>query len=309
MGLIGKGLGTVTGKIVDIESAGIFTSPLNKLWRAKILLNRATSPMPKGEARAVGKVNDITNQHYAREGSLSLAQTKDKWTNQKRMSIVTGTDLRFPVDHTAFNTKSEDLITSDLLQNQVIILNYNVSTYQAIRLQNRPTEIQVEPKSNWVAVRSMGRNNPFMMYTGGEDTITLDISWFANDPANRKEVVTKCRLLESWSKANGYTAAPPTLKLKWGTSGIFDNDIFILESAAYTLHNMQSATRSERYKHDDWGSRNIAMEDVINIGLTPQCATQTLVFKRVTPNNRTHNEIVSLEELKKTKGILVEGNQ
>ena len=306
MGLIGKGLGTVTGKIVDIESAGVFTSPLNKLWRAKILLNRATSPMPKGEARVISKVNDIQNQHYARESSLSLAQAKDPWTCRKRASMTTGVDINFPVDHTEFNTKTEELITSDILQNQIIIFNYNVSPYQAIRLQNRPDSIDVNPQSNWVAVKSMGRNNPFMMYTGGEDTISLEISWFANDAQNRQEVVTKCRLLESWTRADGYVASPPVLKIKWGTSGLFDNDTFILESAPYRLYNMQSAARASRYQHNEWGSRNLAIgEEAVNLGLVPQCATQTLTFKRVTAENRTHAQIVSVEELQKTKGILI----
>ena len=41
--------GGVVEKYNDLtrDSAGVLTGPLNKLWRTKILLNRATSPMPK----------------------------------------------------------------------------------------------------------------------------------------------------------------------------------------------------------------------------------------------------------------------
>ena len=50
--IIGKAVGAVASVVTELEQGRIFTSPLNKLWRAKILLNRATSPMPKDEAKS-----------------------------------------------------------------------------------------------------------------------------------------------------------------------------------------------------------------------------------------------------------------
>lgn len=116
-----------------------------------------------------------------------------------------------------------------------------------------------------------------MVYTGGEDTISFDVSWYSSDPNNREDILTKCRLLESWSKANGYRQSPPTLKISWGSSGIFDNDLFILYSASYRLNNFQDRYNSNFYnvKGDFINSINKS----INLGLLPSLATQTLVFK------------------------------
>ena len=134
------------------------------------------------------------------------------------------------------------------------------------------------------------------MYTGGEDTIQFDICWYCNDPNNRGEVVTKCRLLESWSKANGYMAAPPVLQLLWGQSNIYQDDFFILESASYKLSHFQNMAR----RVDKNGQA-----DYLNLGLYPNQATQTLVFKRVSSVNRTWENIVSIADLKKTQGITI----
>ena len=51
--LIGKPLGKVAQEVVDLEQGRIFQSPLNKVWRALILINRATSPMAKAEPNKI----------------------------------------------------------------------------------------------------------------------------------------------------------------------------------------------------------------------------------------------------------------
>lgn len=62
----------------------------------------------------------------------------------------------------------------------------------------------------------MGRNVPMYHFTGAEDIIQFNVSWYCNDPENPEEVINKCRLLEAWSKSNGYQAAPPIVKIEWG---------------------------------------------------------------------------------------------
>lgn len=305
--IIGKGVGKIASKVGEIQSAGIFTSPLNKLWRAKILLNRELSPMQKDGERKKAKEYDAKNKHYAKEGSLSKAQSEDSWTFMKKnVYLKGGSDPsdRVGIDYTAFNVSQNSF---PKINNQITIVNRHTSPPTVLTIQNRPNELRVEPKANWVAVSSMGRNNPFMMYTGGEDTISFDISWFATDSKNRDEVITKCRLLESFSRANGYASAPPTLQIIWGTSGLFDNDLFILESAAYTLTHFQNASRGPGFQHTDMGEREIMSNYIepIDLKLYPNCATQTLVFKRVSAYNRTHVDIIPMEALQRTKGISV----
>lgn len=250
-------------------------------WRDLILVNRATRINISNPAKV--PVERPVPQDYTKKNSLDAAE------------------VYVSSDYTKNNTsriEAKSRYSSNTTHNQIIIINTNVSPVMSIALQNRPSSMQVNPMSYWVSVKSMGRNNPFMMYTGGEDSIQLEVSWFVNDPNNRSEVLTKCRLLESWSRADGYMASPPTLKISWGSSGIFDNDLFILESAPYELSNFQSFSGEVKS-----GSSNLSIRE---IGLLPQCATQTLTFKRVTPGNRTHADIVSMADLEKTNGIKIE---
>ena len=264
---VGESAGEMFGAITEFQTtmSDYTQGPLNKGWRAMILVNRAkfgNIPDPPKKTTQYPPTQDFTQE------GQEIYQDKSKYEAKKH--------------------------------NSIIIVNTNVSPVVSVVLQNRPSSIQVNPTTFWTSVKSMGRNNPFMMYTGGEDSIQLEVSWYVDDPHHRDEVLNKVRLLESWSKADGYNAAPPTLKISWGESGIFDNDIFILESAPYVLSNFQSYQR--QYQRGKSHSR-----PTTNIGLLPQCATQTLTFKRVTANNRTHAEIVPMEYLETTNGIKIGG--
>lgn len=295
---------------------GVSLMGLNKLWRSKLLINRATSNKEKdGKAfKDLQKVNDTVNLHTTR--TESTAQMKSPSMGDGNNPVT----LRRQVQRGGLNTREEvkkeeykgrtvgENMTSlnekkqkahvSQSGNSIIIVSPFTSPYQALELQCRPDEIQVTPQSTWAAVSSMGRNNPFRMYTGGEDTIQFDICWYCNDPNNRGEVVTKCRLLESWSKANGYMAAPPVLQLLWGQSNIYKDDFFILESASYKLSHFQNMAKRDV-------EPNSGQEAFINLGLYPNQATQTLVFKRVSSVNRTWENIVPIADLKKTQGIAI----
>lgn len=48
--LIGKPVGKVAQEVVELEQGRIFQSPINKVWRSLILINRKTSPMAKAES-------------------------------------------------------------------------------------------------------------------------------------------------------------------------------------------------------------------------------------------------------------------
>lgn len=317
--IIGKTVGAVAHVVSGLEQGRIFTSPLNKIWRAKILINRASSPMPKAQSRGLnalniansnnGKVNDLLNQHYAREDSYSTAQRNSPWV-LGRKQVLSGTDKDSVVTSNDLTSSNREMLANRVnalrtIDNQIWIINKYTNPPTILTIQNRPNELQITPQSYWVAVKSMGRNNPFMMYTGGEDTISFDISWYASDPNNRKEVITKCNLLKSWTKADGYLSSPPVLNILWGTSGLFDNDEFILESAPFILTHFQNGAIFERPKNFDDGIRDPwwYSKSAENLHLYPNCATQTLTFKRVSATNQRRVEIVSLEDLAVTRGI------
>lgn len=310
--LIGKPVGKVAQEVTELEQGRIFQSPLNKVWRALILINRANSPMAKAEPDKLGKVYDDQNAHVAREGSYSLAQTQSEWYQNiieaKTAGITPDEVLKAnSVDYTLANK-----FTSELIKNDIVIANLNVSPAISLVIQNRPDRLKVEPAATWAAVRSMGRNNPFYFYTGGEDTITFDISWYSVDADHRDDVVNKCRLLESWTRANGYSASPPTLRIQWGNSGLFEDDLFILAAAPYELTHFQNASRMmSRYDNDpDTGQRiTNTVSQPYNLKLLPNCATQTLTFKRVTKNNRTWEEIIPASKLQYTPGVIIDGGE
>lgn len=305
---------------------GFSLMPLNKLWRTKLFINRAKSlkdkagsPLAEGgwvpslfslKASAKGDPAQGVTTKTNPIGEVSGNTQKRRDIGRKALGLtvinpsnVIETEPEFPT-YKDSKLRSNELTLQERRQqlgqhsNHIIIVSPFTSPYKAIQLQCRPNEIQVTPQSTWAAVSSMGRNNPFRMYTGGEDTIQFDICWYCNDPNNRGEVVTKCRLLESWSKANGYVSAPPVLQLLWGASNIYKDDFFILESASYKLTHFQDlALKIGNPELNEVGS------SYLNLGLYPNYATQTLVFKRVSSVNRTWDQIVSLDDLKKTQGI------
>ena len=309
--LIGKPVGKVAQEITELEQGRIFQSPLNKVWRALILINRATSPMDKAEPNKLGKVYDAQNAHVAREGSYSLAQTQSEWYQNIIAAKTAGINPDEVLKAKSVDYTIANKFTSELIKNDIVIANLNVSPAISLVIQNRPDRLRVEPAATWAAVKSMGRNNPFYFYTGGEDTITFDISWYSVDADHRDDVVNKCRLLESWA-ADGYSASPPTLRIQWGNSGLFEDDLFILAAAPYELTHFQNASRMmRRYDNDpDTGQRiTNTVSQPYNLKLLPNCATQTLIFKRVTKNNRTWEEIIPASKLQYTPGVIINGGE
>lgn len=142
----------------------------------------------------------------------------------------------------------------------------DVENQQYLRIQNVPLEFDYSPESTFAAINTIGRNNPFYHYTGSEDTLTFDISWYANE-ASRTDVIRSCRWLESYTKNDGYTDEPHRIKLAFGE--LFTNDLWLITAAPYKL-SLFSKPNS----------------------MMPTLAYQTLTLKRVVETNRTKEEIL-----------------
>lgn len=299
---------------LTLDGSSVLTSELNKLWRAKILLNRLTSDLPK-DTPVKGK-SSIPNYGESPYSNNPLIRNPKVNQEEKQIARNSGSFLlanrRFLIEHNKPN-KNEYLLGTNPVslkepldqhnrsKNKIIIFNLSGrGKYQRIILQNRPSQLDFRGETSWAAIKSMGRNTPMYHYTGSEDTVQFNISWFCNDPNNYEEVIAKCRLLESWSKSDGYAAGPPVLRIDWGGeegSGLFKDTTFILHSATYTLMNFQSG-------HLDRRPDTIkTVNDLKDTKLYPMAATQELVFKRVSSHNLTHADIVSESTLSKTKGI------
>lgn len=117
--------------------------------------------------------------HVARKGSFSLAQAQDPWTQNRIAAETAGVSPEQILKAKSIDYTVANKLTSELIKNDIVIANLNVSPAVSLVIQNRPDRLRVEPNATWAAVKSMGRNNPFYFYTGGEDTITFDISWYS----------------------------------------------------------------------------------------------------------------------------------
>lgn len=273
--IISEQLGKVNKELLNLTQDGssVMTSPVNKLWRAAILLHRATH-LPHAKKSKV----DPAKGHNTTVNE-KLRQSKEE--AQKSKVITFSTE---PYDNLVKEKKTGQG------SNQIILYNLTSKPYEYIVIQNRPNRLEFKGETSWAAIKSMGRNTPMYHFTGAEDVIQFNISWFCDDPEHLDEVVNKCRFLEAWTKANGYQASPPVIQIQWGNSEIFKDQFYILTSATYTLENFNDFIRVGNRKGADGQ-------------LLPSTATQELIFKRVSATNLSWNDILPESKMKYTRGL------
>lgn len=295
----GKVLGKVSSKVSSLTSDPVLGKIVSQGWRNALFLARALSNKPKNNAigpdPAMGKVATLPMSSIPSPKDLIADFEKKYPKGISKISIneyVYEEHSKKKVDRELFDLKAN---AANNPGNSVIIYNTTVSPYQYIILQNRPPEITSQGQTSWAEIKSMGRNLPMYHYLGGQDEIHINLSWFCNDPNNPDEVLVKCRLLESWTKSNGYQSGPPVLRIQWGSSELFKDQWFILTSATYTLGNFRSVVRDYRKPSQSNGAYNGK--------LNPGTATQELILKRVSGLNPSHKDYVSSERLKAIKGI------
>lgn len=290
--IVNKVAGKINNSINKITStiSPATQGPLNKLWRAKILINRAKSPLPKDpnniSSNLPGVIGNTIDKLQSKLGGLNVSFTSPD--PAKGGNPIIKQQL---VDYQ--KNQLYDPVNGNTLRNKVIIYNLNASPYQYIELQNRPNQIDFRGETTWATIKSMGRNLPMYHYTSAEDIIQFNVSWYCNDPNNDGEVLFKCRLLESWTKGNGFKSSPPILYIQWGSSDMFANHKYILFSATYSLMDFRNSSLDRR--SDPMLARGH--------GLYPSRATQELVFKRVSYYNPSWQDYVTSDQLQRTKGI------
>lgn len=141
----------------------------------------------------------------------------------------------------------------------------DLDTGEYLGLMGIPQELTYNPESNWAVIKPFGANNPNYHITGSEDTLQLDISWWAVAD-DRTDVISRCKWLESMSKSDGYKSRPHYVRLMWGK--LFSQTKWIVSSAAYTMSQFDP-----------------------EFGHLPTVARQTVILKRVSDVNRDHEMI------------------
>lgn len=297
------------------QVADITTSELNKLWRAKILLDRATRPAKTGgkasitpEAklhknniradRGVNPKTGIIESSIRVDVNKAAREVEEQQKELQRKE----TTVYFVEDNTPLEErkiKYDKRNNESLTKKRIQIYNISSDPITYLELQTYPEKVSFQGESTWAVINSMGRNTPMYHFTGAESIIQLNISWYCDDPANPADVIAKCKLLEAWSKGNGYISAPPILKLNWGDSELFKDELFILTAATYELSNWRGSVK----QYDRKTKELVLPKGYVDTNLLPAMATQELIFRRVSATNLTHGDIISQELLNKTKGI------
>ena len=293
----------------------ITTSELNKLWRAKILLDRVTRPAKTGgkasitpEAklhknniradRGVNPKTGITESSIRVDVNKAAREVEEQQKElQRKETTVSFVEDNTPLEERKikYDKKNNESLTKKRIQ----IYNISSDPITYLELQTYPEKVSFQGESTWAVINSMGRNTPMYHFTGAESIIQLNISWYCDDPANPADVLAKCKLLEAWSKGNGYISAPPILKLNWGDSELFKDELFILTAATYELSNWRGSVK----QYDRKTKELVLPKGYVDTNLLPAMATQELIFRRVSATNLTHGDIISQELLNKTKGI------
>ena len=293
----------------------ITTSELNKLWRAKILLDRATRPAKTGgkasitpEAklhknniradRGVNPKTGITESSIRVDVNKAAREVEEQQKElQSKETIISFVEDNTPLEDRKI--KYDKRNNESLTKKRIQIYNISSDPITYLELQTYPEKVSFQGESTWAVINSMGRNTPMYHFTGAESIIQLNISWYCDDPANPADVLAKCKLLEAWSKGNGYISAPPILKLNWGDSELFKDELFILTAATYELSNWRGSVK----QYDRKTKELVLPKGYVDTNLLPAMATQELIFRRVSATNLTHGDIISQELLNKTKGI------
>lgn len=136
-------------------------------------------------------------------------------------------------------------------------------------LQGLPMELRMEGESSFNAIKAMGRNNPLYQFTGSEDTLKFNISWYANEE-DKQDVLRNCQWLYSKTKNDGFKKPPPLLNLRFGV--MFRKSKWILVSANYTMRVFDRES-----------------------GMVPRLASQELEFKRVKEENLLKSDYLTLD--------------
>lgn len=113
-----------------------------------------------------------------------------------------------------------------------------VDTLERLDIMFVPDELNLARSPNVPNLQVIGKNLPDYQYTGGETTLQLRLDFFA-EQENRRDVIVKCKWLESLQYNNGFKSPPSKIKLIFGD--LFRDDLWIVKGTTFkfSLFNKQ----------------------------------------------------------------------
>ena len=180
--------------------------------------------------------------------------------------------------HSFKTTEGAEIVNDYIAIIDIDFLGYNKGT-NVIKLPFIPRELAYNCDSTFVAIKPMGRNNPKYHFVGSEDKLEFEIDWHSF-LQTRDDVITKCRMIEALSKADGYSNPPHRVLLQWGSNNIlFREHVFVVLSAPYRLTHFNKAQISQ------------ATGKIELTNMMPIQAYQKVTLARITSANLTKREI------------------
>ena len=136
----------------------------------------------------------------------------------------------------------------------------------SLGLMGLPKELDYNPETSWAILKPYGKNTANYHFTGAEDTLEMEISWWSTDE-DHLDILSRCKWVEAASKNDGDLGRPKLIRLIWGQ--MFLKTQWIIFATSYKLTDF-----------------------VPNRGSRPSHATQKLVLKRWQEDNRTSEQIM-----------------
>lgn len=121
----------------------------------------------------------------------------------------------------------------------ILDMNPKIHARELLEIQFLPESITGSRTSNLKNIKVVGRNNPFVHYTGGTETITLPLEFYSDtdfhDDVKRK--IDWLRSLTIKDETFGYS----TVKVVMGgdNKGPFRWEVFVVKSVQYTMSHFE----------------------------------------------------------------------
>lgn len=125
-----------------------------------------------------------------------------------------------------FTTTSGQLYIVELLE-----------PFERLEFQFVPEPISWDRQPDLAPIPIVGRNNPRKHYTGGEDRLSFQLEFYA-DEEDRDDVRRKVMWLRSLTYNDGSNAPIRNIKLVWGT--LFRHEVWVVSKCAFQFMHFDS---------------------------------------------------------------------
>jgi hypothetical protein len=164
-----------------------------------------------------------------------------------------------------------------------------------LELQNVPLSLDYDFDNQIKAVVSPGRNNPFYFFTGSEDSLDFELSWYAAKQS-RDDVIKAAKWLEGMSKNDGYRAGPKIVGLQWAGTSVTASQ-FQNEDGSFSDSLEPSHWDNQLFQFSTWIIKSAPYSMSLfhkTFNMLPTLATQKVKMLRATPNNSSRAQISDL---------------